>query len=576
MPALRCLVVVMLNLAAAVLSANSSGATPPFTQAIGRWDAKTGERLHDPDKKGRAKESDSAVLTLAFSPDGKSLAVACSDNSIGLWRMPSGGEFRRLRLKADSEFFLPNLADNRPRLTFSADGKIVAVRFSTLSEEKMLWAYDTIKQWETVTGKALRTLRGEKGEELCVVPDENGVLMAIGIQMDVLAARKGRVRGWDLATGKQRFAWRTRKEVQGCKAFWHFKAFSADASVVVVATMLASGLQGFGSAFACHDAGRGQLLCEPDTGFDLDSPLALSADGRTLAMADTFQGRLTLWDTRTGQKLYPLENASDEEPPAPIAGGTSSLAFSPDGKTLAIASKRGIIYLWETATAGERGRFTGHLGAIPALAFSADGRLLASGGKDGIVRLWDATLFPQRQPAERLTASQVQTLWDQLADKDAARAYRAICRLSAAPQQAVPFLKLHLPLLSEAENRRIQRLLVDLDSAEYTVRANAEAELAKFGGPALPILSRALAGKPALEVRRRVESLVEDIHKSQPAMLTGERLRYVRGVEVLEHSGTAEAKEILRLLTERASDPRLWQEAKTASRRLARSAAGTR
>lgn len=87
-----------------------------------------------------------------------------------------------------------------------------------------------------------------------------------------------------------------------------------------------------------------------------------------------------------------------------------------------------------------------------------------------------------------------------------------------------------------------------------------------MGASALPLLSRALSKKPSLEVRRRVESIIEDIRAKT---LTTERLRYVRAVEVLEHSGTAEGKEFLRLLSERASDPYLWQEAQEASGRLA-------
>jgi ABC-type arginine transport system ATPase subunit len=76
-----------------------------------------------------------------------------------------------------------------------------------------------------------------------------------------------------------------------------------------------------------------------------------------------------------------------------------SVAFSPDGHTLATASADGTVRLWNTAQLAQpepSGRpLTGHTKAVESVAFSPDGHTLASAGDDGTVRLWD-TADPTR------------------------------------------------------------------------------------------------------------------------------------------------------------------------------------
>lgn len=66
----------------------------------------------------------------------------------------------------------------------------------------------------------------------------------------------------------------------------------------------------------------------------------------------------------------------------------TAVAFAPDGRTIATASRDGTLSLWDTETGKERVRYRGHAGPVLAAIFSRSGDCLISGGADGTVRLW--------------------------------------------------------------------------------------------------------------------------------------------------------------------------------------------
>jgi WD40 repeat protein len=116
--------------------------------------------------------------------------------------------------------------------------------------------------------------------------------------------------------------------------------------------------------------------------------LAFSPDGRTVATGHlTPEDGVRIWDVSTGKLLSTLRGHKDM---------VRSIAFSPDGRLLATAggnrnlvNKDWNIRIWDVAASRPAGILEGHTDVVRALAFSPDGRTLASASHDQTLRLWD-------------------------------------------------------------------------------------------------------------------------------------------------------------------------------------------
>lgn len=156
--------------------------------------------------------------------------------------------------------------------------------------------------------------------------------------------------------------------------------------------------------------------------------------------------------------------------------------------------------------------------------------------------------------------------WQALADAEVPKTYRALVELSAVPEQTVPLLRQRLQPARPPDPLLLARLLADLDSDRFEVRDKATRQIESIGELAEPALRKALAGKPSLELRRRVEQLLDDVQPSH----SREQMRALRAVEVLEYIGTPEARRLLDTLADGAPEARLTREAKASLARLAR------
>jgi WD40 repeat protein len=152
-------------------------------------------------------------------------------------------------------------------------------------------------------------------------------------------------------------------------------AFSSDGKTLVAGL---SGVRGIGSTLRSWNLAKGTSTTPWPDQVEEVTKVAFSPDGRTLAVAGTLQ--VSLWNVAkpTGVAL-----------PLP----TLDLAFSPDGRTLATGGRDGAARLWALATGTVTDTLTPEgMTVVNAVAFSADGYTLATGGddrSDSPVRLWD-------------------------------------------------------------------------------------------------------------------------------------------------------------------------------------------
>jgi hypothetical protein len=213
------------------------------------------------------------------------------------------------------------------------------------------------------------------------------------------------------------------------------------------------------------------------------------------------------------------------------------------------------IRLFEVASGLERRILHGHQSEINHVAFSPDNRHFASASADAPIFVWDiwqTSDGPPRTEADR------QALWATMTDADAALVFRAMCELLAVPAETVTMIKANL----KPEAPLSEQWVSELGDTQFAVRDRAFAELAKIADRHDETLRRVRERSTSAEARRRLQLLID--RADSPS---GERLRQVRAVELLERIATPDAVALLRDLAGGAEEAALTRDARDALRR---------
>ncbi|MBI1916734.1 MAG: WD40 repeat domain-containing protein [Planctomycetes bacterium] len=538
------------------------------------WDVPTGKPIR------QWRDSIPEVRALAFSPDGKRLASGGWHSAIHFWDVETGkevpargthqGTIRALAFDQAGALLLAasgdavicqwDLATQSPRRSALYDGSkpAFAIAFAPDRKSFATWESDSgIRIHDLTTGKVIQALRqhGPAGPSRLAYAPDGKTLASAG--QDLV------VRLWDTATGKEL------RQFHGPKVWIACLAISPDGRLLAAADSRETE-----RIHKVHlwDLATGTEMAQLERESVIES-IAFSLDGRVLASA----GRgpwIELWEVQSGKRIRKMEWLESKREWHMTQGGTPQLAFSNDGRLLASggAGKRNEDYsirVWNSITGQQVYRFEGHPTSVSQLVFSPDDKTLVSGGTDSTIVLWDVAV---RQPKREidgppLSPKALNALWDDLVGQDAARAYQAIWSLAASPGQSVPFLRGHLRPVAAVDRKKIERLILDLDSSRFAVRDRARSELEQLGPAAEAAIREHLAGKrPSLESRRRLELILDKLNPAH----SPEMLRILRAVAALEYSLSLKARSLLQELAKGSPHARLTQDAKAALERLGR------
>jgi WD40 repeat protein/tRNA A-37 threonylcarbamoyl transferase component Bud32 len=269
------------------------------------------------------------VESVAFAPDGKTLAVLAG-RRVYLWDRSVGPQRAGFQ------------AVTRGAFAFSPDGR----RLLANDKDGKVWLIDP------ATGRSVGRPLGHLGSVTAVAYSPDGALVA--------AAGPAGVKVWDVRSRRERAA----LKAEGPRAL----DFSPDGRVLAV-----GGEKGLVTLWEIQSNAAAALPHPEAHGPVRVSALAFSRDGRTLAVGTTTAG-IALWDVAARRRTTHL-----------VGPEPRSLAFAPDGKTLASAHAFGA-RLWDVGVGKSR---TTLPGAARSVAFTPDGQTLAVGRDDQGVELWD-------------------------------------------------------------------------------------------------------------------------------------------------------------------------------------------
>jgi WD40 repeat protein len=504
-----------------------------------RWDLTTGKPFFAPPPDDSLS---GALLQLAFTPDSQELFASSIGGLSSRWNVATRKRIDLIHHHYGGHRFLRTPEGLRTIVEWPRPGN---------------WSELIIS--DPITHKTLRTIRNTRPNEGFGYP----ALTASG--KTLLAINPGKntsiVTTWDVKTGRQA----SHFTLPGNSAFPQ-APFSPCGRWMVLNGKLYQTTTGV-ELFAPAGRPGERMICGDKPGHGL---VWFSEDGRLMAAhlhhkdaKSAAEDTLAVWELASGQILARFDKA----------GFVAQAAFAPDGRTIALLDAQGV--RMEDLVSGKQ------LARYPApdviygsdstdyqgIVFAPDGSTLATGHQDGSIVLWKVPLSHQGRSAA-LTDGEIDKLWTDLGSSSPATARAALDRLVRHPDAATSLLAMRFrpPPVDD----KLDALIKDLDSDFFATREETSRKILAYGARAEAALRRTLTQAPSLEMRRRIEGILADM-KPLPLRLplSGERLRGVRAIEVLERINNTAARKLLQSWAGQTENGQLAIEAQLALERLA-------
>lgn len=342
------------------------------------------------------------IPSIEFSSDGKRLVSSGADKTVRIWDLENAGTAVRPLEQI--------ISTKATKVQFSPDGQLIACAQN----------HNTLVLWDAATGKAVRQLTtGEKGKVTSVAfSPADKRLLAVGYGGE---ANVSHVVLWDIESGNELDRLTGATDLPGIlndetypSGAVNALAFSPDGKYLVAGFGSPGivGLPSYPNPLKVWEVSTKSLIRRLSGHTNTCTSLEFSKDGTWLASSSR-DGTAILWSTKTWEAKHTLQNLDrDTTTNASASAAVEGVTFSPDGKTLALASRDKTVQLWDVSSGTLLKSLAGHSSFVNAVAFAPDGRSLASGGNDQTARLWNAETgreLMQLDPG-KIAVGQVQTL----------------------------------------------------------------------------------------------------------------------------------------------------------------------
>jgi WD40 repeat protein len=257
------------------------------------------------------------------------------------------------------------------------------------------------------------------------------------------------------------------------------------------------------------------------------------------------------------RKIFDFISQKERTPPSDLR--IQKLEYSPQGAWLATMEFDGMIRIRDSETEKEILSFRSPTPRISCFVWSADRRSLYSGQMDDTVIQWD--LSPSKGESKEISSSKGDSLWEELASKDPKVVYRAYWQILTA-KNAVSFLQERLKPDNDEVDKQIAQWIEDLTSDQFSIREKASQELQKLGSRCVHALEQPRRTSDSADLIQRIDKLLANLETPKPDY------RLLRSLEILEGINTAEAIELLKILSKGNPNADTTQRTISALKRL--------